>query len=162
MVVAEAIIKEEVSALAPPAAVWKVLTTPATWEKWWGGAVQKVEPGWQDGASIQWALGAPSRIEKCVPPTELVVVGSSGTRTVFHLEKGKTGPYEVTIISYAEDFSSSRVSVSDPGAVRAQIRTSLLKLQSLAEIEAVHLVPEPPANAKAGNAARKPWWHFWD
>jgi len=67
MQVSESTIVEEVTALAPREVVWKVLTTPSTWPKWWGGAIQRVEPTWQEGASVHWQLGTPSRIEKCIP-----------------------------------------------------------------------------------------------
>ena len=150
------ILFETVTALAPPEAVWKVLTTPATWQKWWGGAIQKVVPGWQEGGQVHWKMGSPSRIEKCVSPETLLLIGDSGTKTGFTLKAGeKAGTTE---ISYMESYASSRLGIAESAAAEARVRSTLAKLMSCAEIEAVR---PSPAVAAEGPSAEKKWWQFW-
>lgn len=47
--------------------VWDFFTHSKNWEKWWGASLEKVDPGWQSGATLEWGMGPPSKIVEVVP-----------------------------------------------------------------------------------------------
>jgi uncharacterized protein YndB with AHSA1/START domain len=51
--------------------VWEFFTIPSNWDKWWGGTLTKVEPGWQNGAKLIWALGRPTTILNIIPQKKI-------------------------------------------------------------------------------------------
>jgi len=60
----------------PPKIVWKYFTDCNTWEGWYGGGLERVDPGWITGAKLFWKLGGSSALETVVEGREIVVLGS--------------------------------------------------------------------------------------
>lgn len=59
-------IKSEVVVNAPIKVVWSFITTPATWEGWFGAKIVDVVPTFQSGASVRWENGQ-SMLGQVVP-----------------------------------------------------------------------------------------------
>jgi uncharacterized protein YndB with AHSA1/START domain len=53
--------------------VWGYVTTSGNWKKWWGGALQGVEPSWQAGARLIWESGPGSKLSSLVPGERLTL-----------------------------------------------------------------------------------------
>lgn len=109
--------------------VWQVFTASRTWAEWYGGAISKVDPGWQSGATILWERGEESRIGEFKPLAQVEMFSSSGLRTAWYFEARGA----ITRVSCWKDFSNSRLSVTDSSAVLAQIQGDLDNLKRYVE-----------------------------
>ena len=56
--------------------VWDYFTKPENWEKWYGGGLKGVSPGWQEGAQLVWENGNYSNIIKFIPKQEVSISGT--------------------------------------------------------------------------------------
>jgi uncharacterized protein YndB with AHSA1/START domain len=46
--------------------IWKFITNTNHWQRWWGGKLISIKPGWEQGATIVWEKGT-STIDLLVP-----------------------------------------------------------------------------------------------
>jgi hypothetical protein len=89
-----------------------------------------VSPGWQVGTQLIWSLGAPSKVCECTPSEQVGFLDSSNTKTTFLFEDAGDSR---TILTYQEDYSAARVSVSDPVRRRAECQSVVSRLKQYAE-----------------------------
>ena len=115
----------------PRGVVWKIFTNPKTWEKWWGGVLQKVDPNWQENGYLIWEKGSPSRIDEFVALERVMFISqSSGMKTTFtFIDTGHAS----TLVVYKEDYSGSTLSVANPSAKQAQCDSTVADLKRYAE-----------------------------
>ncbi len=115
----------------PRAEVWAAITNKRTWQSWYGGRLEAVEPSWQVGASMKWGRGFPSRIAEITPEEKIVFVSqSSGMRSILSLKDAGEGS---CVATYEEDFGSSSLSVTNTSAKQAQCNSTVRNLKSYAE-----------------------------
>jgi uncharacterized protein YndB with AHSA1/START domain len=118
--------------------VWEVFTDPRTWESWYGGALESVDPSWQQGAFLRWKLGGPSRLLEVSPP-EYVCMHSYGTKTTWRFtEQG-----EQTLVEMESDFREGTITVTEPAEVQEQSEKEIAGLKRYVE------------------RRHKKWWQFW-
>jgi len=68
--------KTNVTINRQPDVVWKYFTDCNTWEGWYGGGLEQVDPGWVAGARLVWKLGGSSTLETVAEGREVVVLGN--------------------------------------------------------------------------------------
>jgi uncharacterized protein YndB with AHSA1/START domain len=49
--------KTEVTINRSPKMVWGYVTNKKKWKKWWGSSLKKVDPAWEEGATLVWKEG---------------------------------------------------------------------------------------------------------
>jgi uncharacterized protein YndB with AHSA1/START domain len=127
--------------------VWQYFTKPEKWSIWYGGGLEKVVPGWQDGAKLFWAVGGESSIEKIIPGKEICISGGWMDKTYKFTPVGKTG----TIVEVIESDPKDGASFNDGGAAhKAEWKKTLQRLKECVE-------SEYPQDQKP----QKKWWEFW-
>lgn len=127
--------------------VWQFFTDPDKWERWWGGALKSVEPAWEDGAKMVWAMGVPSPIVSLIPQQELQIEDTWMT-TAFRL---KDSGARATLMEI-EFEPRGGASFPDGGSAhRAQTAKSLAAFKQLVESETV---------APEGRETKR-WWEVW-
>lgn len=109
--------------------VWQVFTDSRSWAEWYGGAISRVDPGWQSDASIIWERGDESRIGEFKPLERVEMFSGGGVRTAWYFESRGAA----TRVSCWQDFSASRLAVTDANAVVAQIQGDLANLKRYVE-----------------------------
>jgi len=119
--------------------VWDYLTATGNWQKWHGGALERVEPGWTEGASLVWEVGAPSELNGVVPGEAFRTTGQF-METAYRLE-----PYGADGCRVRVDFEPrGGASFSDGG--RAHLTSSekmLAQLKDCIEKETPEPASEP-------------------
>lgn len=142
--------KTAVTIAQPREVVWAVLTDPATWQHWYGGGLECVDPRWAKGALLRWNLGEPSSILQFSPTQILTYRGSRGVDSTYSLEQVAVGE---TAMEYSEDFTASDLAVTDSAAVESRVRDVAERLKSFVETKGVRY---------AGRGAeRKRGWRLW-
>ena len=131
----------------PADTVWEFFTTPGRWEQWWGGALRAVEPDWEEGARMMWALGTPSPIVTLRHGKELRIEDAYLT-TAFRFTKASGRATRVEI----EFEPRGGASFHDGGASHAErTNRSLAAFKRLVEAE----TDSPDTEGRA------PRWQFW-
>lgn len=116
----------------PVDAVWAYITTIGNWNKWYGGGVKAVVPGWEVGAKIFWELGGSSPITELIPNEKITISGSWMDTMYKFVSEGNT----VTIIEVIESKPKGGAAFSDGGAAqKAKLEKTLKKLKELVEDE---------------------------
>jgi uncharacterized protein YndB with AHSA1/START domain len=142
----------------PRAVVWEVFSRPEGWETWWGGALNSVDPGWEEGASLHWDLGSPSTIVGLAPIERVEVTTSAppgvGQGTTDSFTFTDQGPSS-TRVEYEQD--SGSMAFGDPAAAQQECSASLTRLKAYVEQSA-----DPGETGEVTTTpAEKPWWKFW-
>lgn len=120
-------LEAKVSIKRPPDQVWAYFTNPDKWQEWWGGALTKVEPGWEEGARLVWAKGHPSTVLNMTREQEIETEGRWSNKTwSFTKETGNS-----TLIVFKERFTGS-VS-ADPGTWQTDMSSRLSKFKQCVE-----------------------------
>jgi uncharacterized protein YndB with AHSA1/START domain len=119
----------------PPAVVWACLTDVSSWASWWGGhRLEKVSPGWENGAQLVWSPGAPSTIHEC-EPERLLDFGAVNMGMEIHRSFQLTGVGASTSVLYRMSVKGGTV----PPEVKAQETSEMAKaLADLAATVAAH------------------------
>lgn len=135
----------------PPGVVWAVLMDCETWQAWWGGDLTSVQPRWARGAEMRWGLGGPSVIREMQPTHQIAFATESGTVSRLVLEPaGGAG----CRIEYTQDFSHSRMRVTDPRAVQSRADEIVAGLKRFVEAEGVRYPVAVPQKAKGSRLDR--------
>lgn len=124
------IIKTSATINKPSDVVWNIFTDPKTWETWYGGKLSKVNPDWQKGAQLEWALGSPSTVIDFVAGNKISTKGGNGL--IMNYLFSKTNEMATTV-TFEKDFSQSTLSVSNSSAVKSQLDEELTGLKKYAE-----------------------------
>jgi len=114
----------------PRHSVWQLFTDPRTWATWWGGELKSVEPGWNEGGRLIWALGYPSKIVECITAVRLTILGSGNVRNTFAFDDAGSGKTKVT---YSENYAGASVSVTNPARRQSECRTVVVNLKRYVE-----------------------------
>ena len=135
----------------PVDTVWDYFTTPSNWNKWYGGGLKEVVPGWQKGAKLVWSLGGSSPIEKIIPGQKICISGAWMDTTYRFQPEGSTE----TIVEVVQSDPKGGASFSDGGAAnKANLEKTLRKLKECIESE-TYTEKRPEASPV------KKWWEFW-
>jgi uncharacterized protein YndB with AHSA1/START domain len=62
--------------------VWSYFTTSSNWQEWWGAQLAKVEPRWEEGATLVWGNGNHSEISAFVE-FKLIQIRGQWMQTAF-------------------------------------------------------------------------------
>lgn len=76
--------------------LWDYITTPATWQDWYGYSVEVI-PDWQEGAILKMG-GQQPRIDRCVAPS-LLAWGKGMSLTLTALDASSTSVELGTVVS---------------------------------------------------------------
>jgi uncharacterized protein YndB with AHSA1/START domain len=126
--------------------VWHYFLEPKNWEKWWGGKLEEVDPTWQKGGKLIWALGGSDTIDSIVPQKEITLSAQwSVTTWKFKDLKGSV------LIEIEEEFRGARPR-SEAGW-QEEWQTTLLKFKQCIESDSAVIEHLP--------AKKSPWWKFW-
>jgi Polyketide cyclase / dehydrase and lipid transport len=118
--------------------VGDVFTDPGTWESWYGGALESVDPAWQQGAALKWKVGPPGTLLEVSPP-EYVCINSGSMKTSWRFtEQG-----EQTLVEMEKDFRGGTIVVTNPAAQQRQSEEEINGLKQYVE------------------SRHKKWWQFW-
>jgi HEAT repeat protein len=108
--------------------VWNVFTDPKTWESWYGGALERVEPSWQIGATLKWKMGPPSTLLE-VNPIKCVRIQSSDMKTTWKFsERGGR-----TLVEMKKDFGGGHIAVTNPAAQKRECENEIGSLKDYIE-----------------------------
>jgi uncharacterized protein YndB with AHSA1/START domain len=108
--------------------VWEYYIISENWEKWWGGKLEEVIPGWEKGGELKWALGGSDIIEKIIPCKEITVSARwSDTTWKFKDLKGSV------LIEIEEEFKGAKPR-SESGW-QEEWQSTLLKFKQCVEKE---------------------------
>lgn len=140
--------KAEVTIDRPYQDVWSFFVAPKNWEKWWGGTLQKVEPGWQSGATLVWANGNKSRVASVIPGRE-VLLANTFMKNIFRFT-----PLEGATLVENEFEAAGGASFSDGGRAERAKRTS--RLEKLKQcIESERSVRTSPPSSLVNNSKNR-------
>lgn len=126
-------LEAKISIKRPPDEVWDYFTNPDKWKDWWGGALTNVEPKWEKGASLVWAMGRPSTILNLTRVKE-IEIRNVWSNTTWYFTKDKA---DSTLIVYKERFTGASM---DPGTWQTETASTLSKLK-----QCVESMPSPKA-----------------
>lgn len=112
-----------------PAEVWAIFSRPESWERWYGGGMKSVEPGWQREAIVRWNLGAPSWIREIEPARLVVMVSDGGVQTTWTFSESSSR----TRVNVAVDYSNTTLLVTDRPGQENRWREWLGRLKRLVE-----------------------------
>ena len=117
--------------------IWDWLMEPAHWKLWGQGDLVEVTPGWQAGASMQWAIGLPSKLAAFKEET-VIGIESEFLLSTIGLIDAEPGQTKVEIV----EAPLRGASFSDAGQGRlTQLDKSLRELKRLMETRPSFLVP---------------------
>lgn len=133
--------------------VWVVFTDPRTWEAWYGGVLQSVDPAWQAGAKLIWKMGPPSTILDIVPQDHVVLHGGSFKTTWKFSDQGGQ-----TLVEMEKDFRGGTLVVTDPSAQERMANDDVAGLKKYIEGRGKSTAGQTTQGApKTG----KKWYQFW-
>jgi len=126
-------VRVEVRINRPCRIVWDYFTNPENWKKWTEGSLRLVPPKWEEGATLVWERGPPSKILRAVPQRE-ILIDSPYLRTTFRF-----APLDDCSTLIEKEFSAQRGAwFSDGGlAQKAKEASALAKLKQCVESETV-------------------------
>lgn len=131
--------------------VWDYFTETGNWNKWHGGELKEVIPGWQKGAKLFWSLDGSSLITNIIPHKEICTSGAWMDVTYRFNKKGNTA----TILEIIESDPKGGAIFTDGGAAhKAQQETTIHKLKACIE-------SETKDTKLASKTQEKKWWQFW-
>jgi hypothetical protein len=125
--------------------VWDFTTDPSNWKDWWGGALQEVNPAWQSGASLIWAMGRPSTVISAVRLKEIRIRHDWSIATI----RFAAGRRDSTSVVFEEEFTGG--ASMDPRTWQADADARLSRLKDCVE-------RLPPSTKPT---EQRPWWQFW-
>lgn len=120
-------LEAKISIKRQPDEVWDCFTNPDKWKDWWGGALTKVEPRWEKGASLVWAMGRASTILNLSRAKE-IEIGNVWSNTTWYFTKEKG---DSTLIVYKERFTGG--ASMDPRTWQTETASTLSKLKRCIE-----------------------------
>jgi uncharacterized protein YndB with AHSA1/START domain len=128
-----------------PDEVWDFFTNPDNWKDWWGGALTKVEPRWEKGATLEWEMGRPSTILNLTLAKEIEIqnIWSSAT-WYFTKESGDS-----TLLEYKERFTGG--ASMDPRTWQTDTASTLAKLKRCIESKPLPKKQSSKTNGPAGS-----------
>ena len=112
-----------------PSAVWEYFTDSTTWDEWYGGGIEQVDPAWESGARIIWKFGEPSTLESVLAGREVVVAGSFMKTWYRFIPQGD----EATCVEVEFTPRGGAVFTDGGQAKLADTRTVLARLKQLVE-----------------------------
>lgn len=95
--------------------VWEVFTNAQAWESWYGGVLERVDPSWEEGGRLIWAIGPPSKILEIIPLEHLLTRSDQIKTTWTFTEQGGH-----TLVELESDFRVGTMVVADPAARQRQ------------------------------------------
>lgn len=129
-ILADCMIKADVTINRSIEDVWQFLTQPENWQRWWGGGMSDVKPGWFPHSVIRWTNGDTSQLGDCIF-RRLLRVQSSGMDDVLAL--ASLSPSQ-TMVGWGVTPPEGSVSFSDGGmAQKSRISEGLAALKSCVE-----------------------------
>jgi uncharacterized protein YndB with AHSA1/START domain len=121
-------IQSQVIINKPPDKIWKFITKPKNWDKWWGARLKSVKPGWENGATMIWEQGQ-SKLSSVVQQSVIEITSPFITNTI----RLKALPDNKTLVEF-EMAPRGGASFSDGGqAQKAKNDASLMRLKQAVE-----------------------------
>lgn len=124
-------IKLSIRICKPISQVWGVFIDNNSWKNWYGGEIKSVNPQWQNGASIDWAKGEPSKITGFDSHKIVSFKGHNGTITNYYFNEKDNNTTEFSI---ENDYTISSLSVFNKVQVESQIETDLVSFRDYVEL----------------------------
>ena len=108
----------------------KVVTDIQSWKIWWGGALQRVNPHWKVGATVEWEGGNAADVLEFQPLKKIVLKGHHHEIVTLSFSGETPGS---TVVGIDVDLSHALVKETEPGALEIELQSPLSQLKEYVE-----------------------------
>ncbi len=140
-------LKADITIDRPPQIVWDFFTDPENWQQWHGGALKRVDPKWQKGAALVWALGGQSTVLNVIPQETIEIEHTWTAHTWSFVDKDENS----TLLVVQERFDKGAM-VASAEVWMTDMTAKLSKFKQLVESRPQAEVAE--STASEGGASK--------